>query len=185
MLRLGSLSGGRGGSSSRLRSRLLLLLLLLLLLRRNILQCLLAVNDLISLLESSLVRDGLEPSEDGGVGVTPGLVEDGAEADGQHGGNEVVSERETLGDEELVGGEVLLDEVEEADGAHLGLLDGLLVVRGGAGEGTDPGSEAGEGLGVAPGHPLQDGGIVLLGLAEESGLLVLRGDCWGLTWLAR
>ena len=30
---------------------------------------------------------------------------------------------------------------------------------------------------VGEGHPSDDGGVVLLGLAKEAGLLVLRGDC--------
>ena len=52
----------------------------------------------------------------------------------------------------------------------------LLVEGVAANERTEPAAEVREELGVGEGHPAEDGGVVLLGLAEEGGLLVLGGD---------
>jgi hypothetical protein len=62
------------------------------------------------------------------------------------------------------------------DGALGSLVDGLLVVSVETHQGAVPGTELGEKLSVGERQPAEDGSIVLLGLAEQSGLLVLGGD---------
>jgi hypothetical protein len=74
---------------------------------------------------------------------------------------------------------VLLEHTDSLEGGSCRVLDALLVVRLEALDGAEPATDLGEDLLVGEGQPLQDGGIVLLGLAEERRLLVLGGDCAG------
>lgn len=123
-----------------------------------------------------LVVDGLIPTGNVGVRRAPGLVIEELEASGDDAGGEEVSEGDALASQVGVVKKVLLDHGNGLSGSLLGVLNALLVVGVTAKEGTEPSAERGEDLGVEVRHPLQDGGIVLLGLAEESGLLVLGGD---------
>lgn len=141
--------------------------------------------------EDLLVGDSLEPA--GGVGVLGAelLVEDGGEATGGNAGGVEVGEGEALTDEVGVDEEVVLEDAKALGGALLGVVDVLLVVGVLADERTEPASEGGEELGGGEGSPLEDGSVVLLGLAEEGRLLVLRGDYktpvrwdWGQSLLA-
>lgn len=124
-----------------------------------------------------LVGDGLEPAGGVGVAAAPLLVEEELETAGDEAGSEDIGEGEALADEVGVDEEVVLEGLDGLEGGLLAVLDVLLVVRVTADEGAEPSTESGEDLGVGVGHPSQDGGVVLLGLAEESGLLVLGGDC--------
>lgn len=180
MLGLGG-SGGLSLLSSGLGSLLLgggLLLGRSLLLGGNVLDGL--VNELLLVRDSGpdgLVDNSLEPAGGGGVLGPPLLVEEVLEAAADHAGGEDVGKSEPLADEVGVDGQVLLEDLDGLEGSSLALLNSLLVVRGTADEGEEPASKLGEDLGVGKGHPAEDGGVVLLGLAEEGGLLVLGGDC--------
>lgn len=79
--------------------------------------------------------------------VTTGLTHK-LETAGDDGGNENIGERETLTDEVGVGKEVLLNDGNSLEGLLLGGVDGLLVVGVTASQGTEPGTENGEDLGV-------------------------------------
>lgn len=127
--------------------------------------------------EDWLRGDSLVPA--GGVGVlgAPLLVEESLEAADEEGGSEEVGEGEALADKVGVDQEVLLDDVDGLEGGRCRVLDALPVVRLQALDGAEPTTNLGEDFLVGKGQPLQDGGIVLLGLAEEGGLLVLGGDC--------
>ena len=57
------------------------------------------------------------------------------------------------------------------------IFDALLVVRVSSNQWTEPSTEAAEDLGIGERHPTDDGGIVLLRLAEKRCLLVLGGNC--------
>jgi hypothetical protein len=123
------------------------------------------------------VVDGLVPAGDVGVLGPPLLVEEVLEATGNDAGGEKVGKSQTLANEVGVGKEVLLDDVDGLEGGLGGVVDVLLVVGGTADDGAEPAAERSEDLGVGKGHPAEDGGVVLLGLAEQAGLLVLGGDC--------
>ena len=124
-----------------------------------------------------LVGDGSEPTGDVGVVAAPLLVEEVLEATGDDAGSEDVGKSEALTNEVGVDEEVVLEGTDGLGGGLLGILDGLLVVGVTANQRAEPATESGEDLSVGEGHPSEDGGVVLLGLAEESGLLVLGGDC--------
>jgi hypothetical protein len=123
-----------------------------------------------------LVVDGLVPARDVGVLGTPLLVEEELEAAGDDADGEQVSEGDALANEEGVVQQVLLNNVDGLGGGLLGVINGLLVVGVPAQQGAVPGTEVGENLHVEEGSPLQDGSVVLLGLAEQSGLLILGSD---------
>lgn len=127
-----------------------------------------------------LVVDGLVPTGDVGVLGAPLLVEEELEAAGDDADGEQVSEGDALANEEGVVQEVLLNNVDGLGGGLLGVINGLLVVGVPAQQGAVPGTEVGENLHVEEGSPLQDGSVVLLGLAEQGGLLILGGDCFRL-----
>lgn len=122
-----------------------------------------------------LVVDSLVPTGDVGVVGAPLLVEEELETTGDQANHDDIGKSGTLADEVCVDHEVLLKDVDGTLGALLGVIDGLLVVWVAANEGTEPTTKAGKDLRVAEGHPSEDGSVVLLGLAEESGLLVLGG----------
>jgi hypothetical protein len=124
-----------------------------------------------------LVGDGGEPTGDVRVGAAPLLVEEVLEATGDDAGSEDIGKSEALTNEVGVDEEVVLEGTDGLGGGLLGILDGLLVVGVTANQGTEPATEGGEDLSVGEGHPSEDGSVVLLGLAEESGLLVLGSDC--------
>lgn len=125
----------------------------------------------------ALVGDGLVPTGDVGVLAAPLLVEEELEATGDEASSEEISKSETLADEVGVDEEVVLEGLDGLVGGLLAVLDALLVVGVTADERTEPATESGEDLSVGVRHPPQNGGVVLLGLAEEGGLLVLGSDC--------
>ena len=147
---------------------------LLLLLRRGVLDDLLSkdgVGD--DSLESGLVDDSVVPSGDGGVLGAPGLVQNSGKGTGEEGGSEVIGQGDTLANEVGVGSEVRLEDSDGLQGSLGSLVDILLVVAVQAHEGTVPATEARQNLSVDKGQPTEDGSIVLLGLTQEGGLLVL------------
>lgn len=157
-----------GGSSGRLG--------LLLLLGRGVLDHLLSEDGVLNnSLEGGLVDHGLVPAGDARVLRAPGLVQDGSEGAGEEGSSKKVSQGDALANEVGVGGEVALEGGNVLQRDLGGLLNGLLVVGIHAQEGAVPGGEAGQELRVGEGHPAEDRRIVLLGLAQKGGLLVLGG----------
>ena len=62
-------------------------------------------------------------------------------------------------------------------GIFAGFVNILFVVRVAADEWAEPASEGWQDLMVGEGHPADDGSIILLGLAEKTGFLILRRDC--------
>lgn len=198
-LPLVQIEGGAGKLSEgvlRLGGRLVLLLLLLgcrlggslgLLLLGLLLGCSLGGNVLDGLvdeveLSSDLsvagdVVDGLVPTGDVGVLRSPCLVEEVLEAAGEDAGSEDIGKSQTLADEIGVCKKVLLEDLDGLEGGSSRVINVLLVVGVAAENGAEPATERGEDLGVGEGHPSQDGGVVLLGLSQKCGLLVLRGHC--------
>lgn len=161
------LSGGSGGS---------LLLGLLLLLGGSVLDALLDEDGVLEdSLEGGLVDDGLVPASDGNVLVTVLLVQDGSEGTGEESGSEVISQGDALANKEGVGSEVGVKNASVLHSSLGSILDVLLVVAVKTQERAVPGTEAGDDLGVGERQPTEDGSIVLLGLAQEGGLLVLGG----------
>ena len=71
---------------------------------------------------------------------------------------------------------MLLEGVNSFQGGFAMVVDTLLIVRVSTNQWTKPTSNLGEDLCVGIRHPAEDRSIVLLRLAEESGLLVLGGD---------
>jgi hypothetical protein len=126
--------------------------------------------------DDGLVANGLVPTSDVGVLCPPLLVEEELEATAEDAEGEDVSEGDALANEVGVDQEVLLEDADGLEGSLLGVLNVLLVVGVAALERTEPATKRGEDLLVGEGHPPQDGGVVLLGLAKEGGLLILRGD---------
>lgn len=127
--------------------------------------------------ENFLVGDSLVPT--GGVWVlcAPLLVEDKLEtASGNTGGVEV-GEGEALANEVGVDQEVVLEDLQAVASLLLGILNVFLVVRVLADEWAEPACESGEELGGCERAPLEDRGVVLLGLTEKGGLFVLGGNC--------
>lgn len=172
VLRLGGLSGGLSSGSGGSGLRLLLLL------GGSVLDHLLSelgVGE--DSLESILVDDGVVPTGGSGVGLAPSAVKDSGEGTGEESGREDISQGDTLTNEVGVGSEVLLKDSNSVVSDLGSFIDGLLVVALKAEQGAVPGTELGQNLSVHEGHPAEDGSVVLLGLAEESGLLVLGGDC--------
>ena len=169
----GSLGGGRG------RSLLLLLLLLVLRARRGlVLEGLLGEDGVLDNGRVDVLgNDGSEPTGDVGVLGAPLRVPEELEAAGDDAGGEEIGEGEALADEVGVDEEVVLEDLDGGLGGLDGLVDALLVVGVTADQRTERGAKDREDLGVGEGHPAEDAGVVLLGLAEESGLLVLGGDC--------
>ena len=178
-------SGSGSGSSSRGGSRGGLLLGLLGLLGGSVGQSngLKELNLLSDIREDGLAADSLEPSGGSRVLLAPLLVKEVLEATDGNASSEKIGEGDALADEEGVVEEVLLDNGEVLLGSLDGIVDVLLVVGRLTLEGSEPSNEGGEDLRVEEGHPLQDGSIVLLGLAKKSGLLVLGSDCSGLAKL--
>lgn len=127
-------------------------------------------------LEGGLVDDGVVPASDGGVLRAELLVQDGGKCTGQKGGSEDISQGDALANQVGVGSEVLLEDGRDLHGSLGGLIDGLLVVAVEAEERAVPSRKLRDEIAVGKGHPADNGSIVLLGLAEESGLLVLGGD---------
>jgi hypothetical protein len=173
VLGLGGLGGGSSGSGSGSGSGLGLLLLLGGDILDHLLSELRAGEDR---LEVVLVDNGGVPTGGSGVLRAPLLVKDSSEGAGEEGGSEDISQSDALTNKEGVGGEVSLKRSDGLQGSLGSLVDGLLVVAIESEEGTVPGTELGEDLSVGEGQPAEDGSVVLLGLAEESGLLVLGGD---------
>lgn len=172
---------GLRGSLRGLRSSGLLLLLLLLVLRARrglVVESLLGEDGVLDNGRVDVLgNDGAEPTGDVGVLGAPLGVPEELEAAGDDAGDEEVGKGEALADEVGVDKEVVLKDLDVGLGGLEVLIDALLVVGVTADQGTERGAKGREDLGVGEGHPAEDAGVVLLGLAEESGLLVLGGDC--------
>jgi hypothetical protein len=119
----------------------------------------------------------LEPPRDGGVLGAPGAVEEEHEAASDDADDEEIGQGKVVPDEVGVGAQVVLHDLEALQRGVHALLNFLLVEGPAADQRVEPAAEGGEDLGVGEGHPPQDGGVVLLRVAEESGPLVLRRDC--------
>jgi hypothetical protein len=171
LLRLGL---GLSSRSSRLGSRSSLGLLLLL--GRSVLDSLLSedrAGD--DGLERSLVDDSVVPSGDSNILRAPSLVQNGSESAGEERGTKVIGEGDALTNQVGVGGEVLLKDGEGLVGSLGGIFNVLLVVGVKTHQRAVPATELWEDLSVDEREPAEDGSVVLLGLAQESGLLVLGG----------
>lgn len=167
-LGLGSLLSGRGRGSGSLG--------LLLLLGGSVLDGLLGENGVgENSLEGVLVDNGGVPAGDSGVGAAPLLVQNGGEGTGEEGSGEDISQGDALTDQVGVGSQVGLKGGNGLQSSLGGIIDDLLVVAVEAEERTVPSTEAGEDLAVGEGHPADNGSIVLLGLTQKGGLLVLGG----------
>lgn len=165
----GGLSGGSGSGSGGLGLGLLL--------GGDVLDHLLSELGLgEDSLEGVLVDNGVVPPGGGGVGLAPGLVKDSGESTGKEGGSEDIGQGDTLTNKVGVGNEVGLEGRDGLEGSLGGLIDSLLVVVTETQQRAVPGTEQGKDLSVHEGHPAEDGSVVLLGLAEKGGLLVLGGD---------
>lgn len=163
------LSGGssRGG----------LLLGLLLLLRGDVLDSLLSEDGILdNSLEDGLVDDGGVPSGGGRVLGAPLLVQEKGESASEETSSEDIGQGQALTDEVGVSGEVSLQHGDVLQGGLGGILDNLLVVGVLADQRAVPATETGEELRVGIRHPAEDGSVVLLGLAQKGGLLILGGD---------
>jgi hypothetical protein len=181
LLLSGGLHLGLRGSLGGGRSLLLLLLLLVVVLRarrRLVLEGLLGEDDVLDNGGVDVLgNDGSEPTGDVGVLGAPLGVPEELEAAGDNAGGEEIGKGEALADEVGVDEEVVLEDLDGGLGGLEGLVDVLLVVGVTADQGTESGTKDREDLSVGEGHPAEDAGVVLLGLAEEGGLLVLGGDC--------
>ena len=71
---------------------------------------------------------------------------------------------------------MLLEDVNSLESGLCRVLHILLVVWLETGNWAVPATDLGEDLLITEGQPFEDGSIVLLGLAEEGGLLILRRD---------
>lgn len=170
VLGLGSGLGrlGRGSDGSSLR--------LLLLLGGSVLDGLIDEDGVLNNgLEGGLSDNGLVPPGNGGVFSADLLVNDSGESAGEERSSEEISEGDALADEVGVSSEVGVEDAELLQGSLGSIVNTLLVVAVEAKERTEPGAEADKELRVGEGQPPEDGSVVLLGLAEKSGLLVLRG----------
>lgn len=146
-----------------------------------------------------LSSDGLVPTGGSGVSLLPSLVEEELETAESDTSREEISECDALADEVGVVSEVLLEDVENLGSLDSGLIDSLLVVDSTALEREVLFGKRVDDLSVEERQPLQDGGVaslyssvvcssdyfmfvsqgidlLLLGLAEEGGLLVLGSD---------
>lgn len=160
--------------SSRLGS---LLLRLLLLLGRGVFDGLVdegSFGD--SFLPVTLVNNGVEPTGNSDEVRAELLVKDSGESATDDTGSEDISKGDTLTDEVSVGSEVSLQDFKSSAAGSGVVLYSLLVVGHSANEREVPATKASEEVGVGEGHPAKDGRIVLLGGAQEGGLLVLGGD---------
>lgn len=156
-----------------------LLLRLLLLLGRGVLDGLINQGRLRNdILPVTLVDNGVEPTGDGDELRADLLVKDSGVCATDNTGSKDISEGDTLTDEEGAGSEVSLQDLESSAGCSGVVLDGLLVVGGSTSKREVPGAKAADEVGVGERHPAKDGSIILLGGAQEGGLLVLGGDCF-------
>lgn len=143
-----------------------------------------------------VVDSGVPPGDVGVLGAPLG-VEEELEATGDDASGEEVGQGDALANEVGVVLEVLLNGSKGLRGSLGSVVDGLLVVGVTADQRAVPLAHVGEDLGlyhfkvselndfeersdiethVEVAHPLQNGGVVLLGLAEQSGLLILGLD---------
>lgn len=109
--------------------------------------------------ENGLGSDRGEPAAHGRVLLAPCLVEEELEAARDETGREEVGEGDALANKVGVVEEVLLNNRDGGESLLGGLLDGLLVVRLLANEGTEPATNGGKDLHVEEGQPLKDRGI--------------------------
>jgi len=71
---------------------------------------------------------------------------------------------------------VVFEDLHGLIGGLLAVIDVLLVVGVATGQRAEPATQTEKDLGVGERDPAEDGGVVLLGLAEEGRLLVLGRD---------
>jgi hypothetical protein len=120
-----------------------------------------------------LIGDGLVPSCRIGILGAPLGVEDELEPTGHEAGDKEISKGNALANKEGVDKEMLFKDMDRFEGLLQVVVYGFLVVRVAADQWAEVATEVRENFVIAIGHPAQDGGIVLLGLPEESGLFVL------------
>jgi hypothetical protein len=163
---------------SRLRSSFGgFLLRLLLLLGGGVLDSLLHKNGVLNnSLVDRLVDHGSVPTSNGRVLRAELLVQNGGKGAGDGGGSKDIGKGQTLTNEVSLSSEVLLKNGQVGESSLGGILNILLVVGVQSKERAVPRTDGGEELGVGIGYPAKDGSVVLLGLAQESSLLVLGGD---------
>lgn len=106
-----------------------------------------------------LVNNGLVPSSNSGVLLAPLLVEEVLEAAVEEASAEEISQGDALTNEVGVVSEVLLSSVNSTGNLLGEVIDSLLVVGGGTGQGLDPSTDLGGDLGVEVGHPSEDGSV--------------------------
>jgi hypothetical protein len=98
------------------------------------------------------------------------------ESTGDDGGCEEISEGEALAHKESLVLEMVLQDTDNPERGCLSSVNALLVVRVATNQRTEPRAKVGKDLGVCKGHPPEDRGIVLFGLPQERGLLILGSD---------
>lgn len=106
-----------------------------------------------------LVNNGLVPTSNSGVVNAPLLVEEVLEAAVEEASAEEISQGDALTNEVGVMSEVLLSSINSTGNLLGEVIDSLLVVGGGTGQGLDPSTDLGGDLGVEVGHPSEDGSI--------------------------
>ena len=132
-----------------------------------------------------LVDDGLVPTSNVGVLLTPLSVEEVLETAGDETSAEQVGEGDAVTNEVGVAEEVLLNDLDVGESLLGGVIDRLLVVGVLAKEGSEPATEGREDLGVEEGHPLQDGGVAIFLSATRSWVLQVRRGTYSCLVLPR
>lgn len=128
-------------------------------------------------LEGWEVGDESVPTGEVGVLGAEVSTEDELVTTAGDGGNEEIGSGDSLTNQEGLGQKVGIQDADELLNISLSGIDVLLVVGILSDEWAEPGTELWQQSGVGEGHPLEDQGVVLLGLAQEGGLLVLGSDC--------
>lgn len=114
-----------------------------------------------------LVEDGVEVTEDAGVGVTDVLAVEGFAAALDAGGKDDIGNGDALGSEEGLLRKLLLKDIEERLDSGLGGVDVLFVVGQFADQRLEPLASVLDKFHVGEAGPLEDGGALLEGAAEE------------------
>jgi hypothetical protein len=124
-----------------------------------------------------LGSDRFVPSSGVWVRFPPLLVQNILETSGDERRGEQISKGNALANKVSVDEEVLFEGMNGFLGGFGMIVDTLLVVRVSSNQWPEPTSELRKDLCIGIRHPAKDGDIVLLRLAEESGLLILGCDC--------
>lgn len=131
-----------------------------------------------------LVDNGLEPTSNVGIGLSPSLVVEVLEATSDDTSSEEIGKGDALANEVGVGQEMLLDNIDSPSGKLGRLIDVLLVVRDLAQKRAVPAGEAGKDLLVEEGEPLQDGSVTTL-VSSMKLLNALSGNTYSCLVLPR